>query len=99
MKKLILIAFAFAASGTLSACVNGGGWGKDLPNKDHEDVGIWVSPQGCDSWYFNDGTAAFMSPRLNAAGKPVCSHAQMPPVAGAQPANTAPMGAPGYASN
>jgi predicted small secreted protein len=98
MKKLILIAFALAASGTLSACT--GGWGQDLPNKDHEDVGIWVSPQGCDSWYFNDGTAAFMSPRLNAAGKPVCSHAPMPAVAGAQPATAAPMGAtPNYASN
>ena len=94
MKKLILITVALGAFGTLSAC--GGNWGKELPNKDHEDVGIWVSPQGCDSWYFNDGTAAFMSPRLNAAGKPVCSHAQMPALAGAQPSTPAQSG---YASN
>ncbi len=94
MKTQIILAFAAATA--LSACDAKFG---PPPNIDHEESGIWVSPEGCDSWYFEDRTGLFMSPRLNAAGKPVCSHAPMPPVASAAPVAAAPAATPGLDAN
>lgn len=32
----------------------------------------WVSPDGCQYWYIDDGIEGYMSPRLNRDGTPVC---------------------------
>ncbi len=60
---------------TLSACSGAVGGPFDVPlsHPKDENVGIWVSPQGCESWYFIEGTGAFMSPRMRPDGKPVCN--------------------------
>lgn len=77
------IAFALAGIAALSACSGniGGPFDKPLPHPDAENVGIWVSPQGCQSWYFIDGTGAFMSPRVGSNGRPVCTAPALPPKA------------------
>ena len=33
---------------------------------------IWVDPDGCEHWVFDDGWEGFMSPHLTRDGKPVC---------------------------
>ena len=77
----IKIALALLGVAALSAC--GGGFNQPLAHPDNENVGIWVSPTGCQSWYFIEGTGAFMSPRVTPQGKPVCNAPALPPKAAA----------------
>lgn len=83
----IRIALALLGVAALSAC--GGDFSTPLPHGDNEKVGVWVSPRGCQSWYFYDGTGAFMSPRMQPNGQPVCNTPALPPKADAA---TAPAG-------
>lgn len=76
----IRLALALVGVAGLAGC--GGTYDRPLQHPEHEDVGIWVSPQGCQSWYFNEGTNAFMSPRMTPEGKPVCNAPAVPPKAG-----------------
>jgi len=34
---------------------------------------LWVSPDGCQYWYIDDGIEGFMAPRLHRDGTPVCN--------------------------
>ncbi len=34
---------------------------------------IWVSPDGCQYWYIDDGLEGYMAARLNRDGTPVCT--------------------------
>ena len=43
-------------------------------------AGIWVDPNGCDHWLFDDGIEGYLSQRLDKYGKPVCSGAAPPTV-------------------
>lgn len=78
----IRIALALVGVAALSAC--GGTFDHPLAHPDSEDVGVWVSPQNCESWYFIEGTGAFMSPRVTPNGKPVCNAPALPPKADGQ---------------
>ena len=33
---------------------------------------IWIDPDGCEHWVFDDGAEGFMTPHLSRDGKPVC---------------------------
>lgn len=33
---------------------------------------IWVDPDGCEHWVFDDGAEGYMSPHLQRDGRPVC---------------------------
>ena len=46
---------------------------------------IWVDPDGCEHWVFDDGFEGFMSPHRNRDGSPVC---RRPEVCGVVPADT-----------
>ena len=37
---------------------------------------IWVDPDGCEHWVFDDGTEGFMTPNLNPDGTPNCNRTQ-----------------------
>ncbi|MCL3882195.1 hypothetical protein [Marivita sp. GX14005] len=39
-------------------------------------AGIWIDPNGCDHWIIDDGVEGYLSPRLDPAGRPVCSGAE-----------------------
>jgi len=34
--------------------------------------GIWVDPDGCEHWVFDDGFEGYMTPNVTRDGKPVC---------------------------
>jgi len=46
---------------------------------------IWVDPDGCEHWVFDDGFEGFMSPHRNRDGSPVC---RRPEVCGVVPSDT-----------
>jgi len=69
------IALAVAAAFALSACEHY----RAPANLAHVKPGIYINPQGCDSWYFEGTGTGFMSPRLDRNGKPVCSGVKVPP--------------------
>ncbi|MDE3081070.1 MAG: hypothetical protein KGI94_13675 [Paracoccaceae bacterium] len=83
MKAKILL--ALLGVGMMSACSGNLAMPYDVPLSQpaNENVGVWVSPKGCQNWYFIDGTGAFMSPRLTPNGKPVCNTPALPPKAAA----------------
>lgn len=72
----IRIALALVGVAALSAC---GAFTVPLAHPESENVGVWVSPLGCQSWYFIEGTGAFMAPRMTPSGKPVCNTPALPP--------------------
>lgn len=80
----IKITLALLGVATLSACGGNLAMPYDVPlsHPKSENVGIWVSPMGCQNWYFIDGTGAFMSPRMTPNGKPVCNTPPLPAKAG-----------------
>src|SRR6056297_3733686 len=36
-------------------------------------AGIWIDPNGCDHWIIDDGVEGYLTPRLDARGRPICS--------------------------
>jgi len=46
---------------------------------------IWVDPDGCEHWVFDDGFEGFMSPHRNRDGSPVCRRQE---VCGVVPSDT-----------
>ena len=46
---------------------------------------IWVDPDGCEHWVFDDGFEGFMSPHRNRDGSPVCRRQE---ICGVVPADT-----------
>ncbi|MFT4915482.1 MAG: outer membrane protein OmpA-like peptidoglycan-associated protein [Yoonia sp.] len=46
---------------------------------------IWVDPDGCEHWVFDDGAEGFMSPHRNRDGSPVCRRQE---VCGVMPSDT-----------
>lgn len=46
---------------------------------------IWVDPDGCEHWVFDDGAEGFMSSHLNRDGSPVCRRQE---VCGVMPSDT-----------
>ena len=46
---------------------------------------IWVDPDGCEHWVFDDGFEGFMSPHRNRDGSPVCRRQE---ACGVMPADT-----------
>lgn len=78
------IALALVGVAAMSACT--GNFDVPLSHPKSENVGVWVSPEGCESWYFLDGTGAFMAPRVKSDGRPVCDAPALPERAAATPA-------------
>lgn len=70
--------FCFAA---LAACEGGALQDLDrtvdrgIDSKELSELvaGVWVDPNGCDHWIIDDGIEGYLSQRLDAEGKPVCS--------------------------
>ena len=54
-----------------------------IDSKDLSELksGIWIDPNGCDHWIVDDGLEGYMSQRLDAQGKPVCSRLAPPSTA------------------
>ena len=76
------IALALASVTAMSACSS---FDVPLSHPKSENVGVWVSPEGCESWYFIEGTGAFMAPREKSNCRVVCDAPPMPPQADAAP--------------
>ncbi len=82
--KLVKGIALMVALGAVAACekvdktVDRGIDSKDLSTL---KAGIWVDPTGCDHWIIDDGLEGYLSQRLDANGKPVCSGAAPPGVA------------------
>lgn len=47
--------------------------GRDAKPLSELQAGIWIDPNGCDHWIVDDGVEGYLSPRLDARGRPVCS--------------------------
>lgn len=80
MTKTLIKTAIVAAIPLLSACegitangqaptVDGGLDGGPLADR---VANIWVSPDGCQYWYIDDGIEGYMAPRLNIDGTPRC---------------------------
>lgn len=41
--------------------------------------GGWIDPDGCDHWVMDDSVEGYLSPRLDARGRPVRSGTPVPP--------------------
>jgi hypothetical protein len=80
----IKMVLALIGIGAVSACSGnlGGRFDVPLAHPQNEDVGIWTSPEGCQNWYFIEGTGAFMGTRVTPDGKPVCNTPPLPPKVG-----------------
>ncbi|WP_127903991.1 hypothetical protein [Solirhodobacter olei] len=81
--KMMLALIGSAAVSACSGVINAR-FDKPLAHPRAEAVGLWTSPEGCQNWYFIEGTGAFMTPRIAPSGKPVCNAPGMPPKAGAE---------------
>jgi len=76
---MVVAAFGLAAcegrtgTGNNNRIVDGGLDGGPL-----EDgrANIWVSPDGCQYWYIDDGLEGYLGARLNRDGTPRCSDAR-----------------------
>ncbi|MEJ6402326.1 hypothetical protein [Yoonia sp. 2307UL14-13] len=78
--KFVLV---MGATGLLAACE-----GRSGDSIDPVDAGIdggpladgvasiWVSPDGCQYWYIDDGIEGYMAARLNRDGTPRCTAAE-----------------------
>lgn len=85
--RMIKATVLLAAFGVLAACeiedVGDMGFDHGIDSGDVGSLqaGIWVDPNGCDHWIIDDGFEGYLSQRLDAYGRPVCS--------GIAPPNTA----------
>jgi len=82
MRKYKPVAALGFAAIVLSACV-----GQVGPDKSRDGqfgggqdlsqliAGIWIDPEGCQSWIIDDGLEGYLSARLDRYGKPVCTDA------------------------
>ena len=79
MRKFVLRSLIAVSAVALVACetsensiTDGGLDGGPLEDK---LANIWVSPDGCQYWYIDDGLEGYMAARLNRDGTPVCTQA------------------------
>jgi OmpA family len=68
---MALPAVGGGASSGGGAPVKSSGSGKPVKGEKYVPT-IWVDPDGCEHWVFDDGFEGYMSPHLNRDGTPVC---------------------------
>jgi outer membrane protein OmpA-like peptidoglycan-associated protein len=66
--SLAMVAAPVSAQQVISEAVNGN---RTIVGEEYTPT-IWVDPDGCEHWVFDDGFEGFMSPHRNRDGSPVC---------------------------
>ncbi len=70
---ICLVASAAAADGLFGQLFDNG---RGETNETYEPT-IWVDPDGCEHWVFDDGFEGYMTPHVNRKGIPVCRRQNM----------------------
>ncbi len=70
----VLLAVLVLALALMPAAVvaQGGPSGQGALRTETYKPAIWVDPDGCEHWVFDDGLQGYMTPHLTRDGKPVC---------------------------
>ena len=70
MLTLVCVSLAACERSTPDKSVDRGWDAKPLSEL---QAGIWIDPNGCDHWIIDDGVEGYLTPRLDARGRPICS--------------------------
>ncbi|MCK0122260.1 OmpA family protein [Loktanella sp. F6476L] len=79
--SLMMIAAPVSAQEVVAEAANGT---RTIVGEEYTPT-IWVDPDGCEHWVFDDGFEGFMSPHRNRDGSPVCRRQE---VCGVVPSDT-----------
>ncbi len=69
LKAVLLLALALLPA---AAFAQGAASGQGTLRTETYKPAIWVDPDGCEHWVFDDGLQGYMTPHLTRQGKPVC---------------------------
>lgn len=78
VKQVCICALILPLLATVSAAQSA----SDPITQERYEAAIWIDPDGCEHWVFDDGFEGFMSPHLRRNGTPVCGRSEVCNVVG-----------------